>query len=104
MRIRPRLRGSAPPRQRLTSGELQPNVVRGAQRQSDVLTGLVMEPLLPWMIALVLLVVALIGAVAWRLTRERKPQIKPLPTEWSLAPRPVFSTDERRVYRQLREA
>ena len=69
-----------------------------------VQTGPVMEPLLPWMIALVVLVVALIGAVAWRLTRERKPQIKPLPTEWSLAPRPVFSTDERRVYRQLREA
>ena len=27
-----------------------------------------------------------------------------LPTEWTLTPRPVFSTDERRVYRQLREA
>lgn len=63
-----------------------------------------MEPLLPWIIALVVLLIALIGAVAWRLSRERKPQIKPLPTEWSLAPRPVFSTDERRVYRQLREA
>ena len=28
----------------------------------------------------------------------------PLPTEWTLTARPVFSTDERRVYRQLREA
>jgi len=63
-----------------------------------------MEPLLPWIIALVVLLIALIGAVAWRLTRERRPQVVPLPTEWSLAPRPVFSTDERRVYRQLREA
>jgi len=63
-----------------------------------------MEPLLPWIFALVVLLVALIGAVAWRLSRDKKPQLKPLPTEWSLAPRPVFSTDERRVYRQLREA
>ena len=63
-----------------------------------------MEPLLPWIVALVVLLVALIGAVAWRITRDRKPQVRPLPTEWSLAPRPVFSTDERRVYRQLREA
>ena len=30
--------------------------------------------------------------------------MQPLPGEWALAPRPVFSTDERRVYRQLREA
>ena len=63
-----------------------------------------MEPLLLWVVALVVLLIALIGAVAWRLSRERRPQVKPLPTEWSLAPRPVFSTDERRVYRQLREA
>ena len=63
-----------------------------------------MEPLLPWIVALVALVITLIGVVAWRHARERKPQVKPLPTEWSLAPRPVFSTDERRVYRQLREA
>ena len=63
-----------------------------------------MEPLLPWIVVLVVLVVTLIGVVALRRTRERKPQVKPLPTEWSLAPRPVFSTDERRVYRQLREA
>ena len=63
-----------------------------------------MEPLLPWIVALTVLVLALVAAVGWRLMRERKPQVKPLPTEWSLAPRPVFSTDERRVYRQLREA
>ena len=33
---------------------------------------------------------------------RRKP--RRLPTEWALAARPVFSTDERRVYRLLREA
>ena len=63
-----------------------------------------MEPQLPWIVALVVLLIALVGAVAWRVRRERKPHAMPLPTEWSLAPRPVFSTDERRVYRQLREA
>jgi hypothetical protein len=63
-----------------------------------------MEPQLPWIVALVVLMIALVGAVAWRVRRERKPHAMPLPTEWSLAPRPVFSTDERRVYRQLREA
>jgi hypothetical protein len=36
--------------------------------------------------------------------RSRKPKPKPLPVEWNLTARPVFSTDERRVYRQLREA
>ncbi len=63
-----------------------------------------MEPLLPWILALVGLLAALAAAIAWRLVRQRKPDAKPLPTEWSLAPRPVFSTDERRVYRPLREA
>ncbi len=29
---------------------------------------------------------------------------EPLPVEWDLFPRPVFTADERRVYRQLREA
>jgi hypothetical protein len=83
---------------------LQPNVVRGEMRVGGGHTGLVMEPLLPWIVTLAVLVAALVGAVIWRMTRDRKPAAKPLPTEWSLAPRPVFSTDERRVYRQLREA
>jgi len=38
----------------------------------------------------------------WWLRRPPKPL--PLPTEWSMSSRPVFSTDERRVYRLLREA
>jgi hypothetical protein len=63
-----------------------------------------MESLLPWIVALASLVVLL--AVLWISRRPSRngSQPKPLPTEWSLAPRPVFSTDERRVYRQLREA
>jgi hypothetical protein len=58
---------------------------------------------LPWIIALVALVLAF-GGVALLAVRGRKPKPKPLPTEWSITARPVFSTDERRVYRQLREA
>ena len=36
--------------------------------------------------------------------RRSAPPTKPLPTEWSLTARPVFSSDERRVYRLLKEA
>src|SRR4051794_25435501 len=59
----------------------------------------------PWSIAAVLAltllaVSALVGI--WLLRRPRRPA--PLPTEWSLSARPVFSTDERRVYKLLREA
>ncbi|MEO7338792.1 MAG: DUF2726 domain-containing protein [Caldimonas sp.] len=35
---------------------------------------------------------------------SRPPKPVPLPTEWALSARPVFSSDERRVYRLLREA
>jgi len=59
---------------------------------------------LPWIVALA--VVALLAlALLFLLWRGRKPpQPKPLPTEWALTARPVFSTDERRIYRLLREA
>ena len=66
-----------------------------------------MPPTLPWMIALgagvLLLAVLLVlsGLWAWR-RRQRRPE--PLPTQWALSARPVFSTDERKVYRHLREA
>ncbi len=56
-----------------------------------------------WIFALAA-VVALVAAFAWWMLRPRRAQPAPLPTEWNLSPRPVFSTDERRVYRQLREA
>ena len=58
---------------------------------------------LPWIVALAALAMLTIVLVAWALKRTPKKSIE-LPTEWALAPRPVFSTDERRVYRLLREA
>jgi Protein of unknown function (DUF2726) len=63
-----------------------------------------MEALLPWIVTLALLVALLALMIGRRWPRQRNQQPKPLPSEWALAPRPVFSTDERRVYRQLREA
>ncbi len=63
-----------------------------------------METLLPWIVVLASLVILAAVLIAWRAARRQAPQPQPLPAEWALAPRPVFSTDERRVYRQLREA
>jgi hypothetical protein len=61
-------------------------------------------PYLPWIVALA--IVALLAPVLTILVlRGRKPPApKALPTEWALTGRPVFSTDERRIYRLLREA
>ncbi len=62
-----------------------------------------MLPLLPWILASISAVLLFAAAVlAW--LRQRKAQKSALPTEWALTARPVFSADERRVYRQLREA
>lgn len=58
---------------------------------------------LPWIIALAALALCA-GLLVWWWARSRTPRPVPLPTEWTLTARPVFSTDERRVYRQLREA
>jgi hypothetical protein len=46
----------------------------------------------------------LAGAGVLLFLNRRKPRAKPLPTDWALTARPIFSTDERRFYRQLREA
>src|SRR5262245_12220256 len=62
-----------------------------------------MQQTLPWIVALVAVAV-LAPAVVWFALRPRAPKATPLPPEWNLSARPVFSTDERRVYRQLREA
>ncbi len=62
-----------------------------------------MHELLPWVLASVsvtLLVAA--GVMWWIRTRPQAPP--PLPKEWALTARPIFTTEERRVYRQLREA
>ena len=56
----------------------------------------------PWILASLSLAL-LLGAAVLSL-RTRPPKKRPLPTEWTLTARPVFSSDERRVYRQLREA
>ncbi len=62
-----------------------------------------MQQLLPWILAS-FSVALLVGAGVLGLLGRRKAKVRPLPTEWTLTSRPVFSTDERRVYRQLREA
>ena len=53
--------------------------------------------MLPWIIALAALALLAVVLVVWAFKRTPKKSIE-LPTEWALAPRPVFSTDERRVY------
>ena len=59
---------------------------------------------LPWIVALATLALLIFALAAWAMTARRPKKPAPLPTEWALAARPVFSTDERRVYRLLREA
>ena len=59
--------------------------------------------MLPWIVALVALGLLAVVLVVWAVRRAPKKSVD-LPTEWALAPRPVFSTDERRIYRLLREA
>ena len=59
---------------------------------------------LPWIVALAALALLAIGLALWAIPARRKKRLPPLPKEWALTPRPVFSTDERRVYRLLREA
>jgi hypothetical protein len=63
-----------------------------------------MPQFLPWTIALTTLLALCAGLLAWWWARSRSSRPAPLPAEWNLTARPVFSTDERRVYRQLREA
>lgn len=62
-----------------------------------------MQHITPWIIAGLsgLLTLASLLALLWRKPGRAR---KPLPTEWSLNARPVFSSDERRVFRLLREA
>ncbi len=53
-------------------------------------------------VAVLILFAAVGGVWWWRAGREKRPP--PLPREWSLAARPVFTADERRVYRSLKDA
>ena len=58
---------------------------------------------LSWNVAFAALALLAIAFGGWALMRKPKNAIR-LPTEWALTARPVFSNDERRVYRLLREA
>ena len=59
---------------------------------------------LPWNTAVVAISLLGIVLLSWYLLSRRSARVKPLPTEWALSARPVFSTDERRVYKLIREA
>jgi Protein of unknown function (DUF2726) len=62
-----------------------------------------MQQSFPWIVALAVLAAVAVAVAVWAM-RPRRPVEQPLPTDWALSARPVFTTDERRVYRQLREA
>jgi len=58
----------------------------------------------PWIVALAAVAGFGLATLYWLWWQRRPRKAEPLPNEWSLTARPVFSTDERRVYRLLREA
>jgi Protein of unknown function (DUF2726) len=58
---------------------------------------------IPWIIAIASAALLAAAVTLWAL-RQRRAEPPPLPQDWALTARPVFSSDERRVYRQLREA
>lgn len=62
-----------------------------------------MLEVLPWLLASLSAILLVAATLLWWLGRRRR-QPATLPAEWALTARPVFNTDERRVYRQLREA
>jgi hypothetical protein len=62
-----------------------------------------MQQTLPWVLAISACIL-LAGAGLLSMLGRRKRPPAPLPTDWALSARPVFSSDERRVFRQLREA
>jgi hypothetical protein len=59
---------------------------------------------LPWVTAAVGLSLLAIVLLGWIWLARRGTRVEPLPTEWALSARPVFSTDERRIYKLMREA
>jgi hypothetical protein len=62
-----------------------------------------MQPLLPWIIAAVSLAL-LLGAAMLTARHTQRPPKRSLPSQWSITARPVFSSEERRVFKQLRDA
>lgn len=62
-----------------------------------------MQHLLPWILASLSVALAL-GAAALFLARKKERAARVLPTVWALTARPAFNSNERRLYRLLREA
>ena len=58
----------------------------------------------PWIVALAAVAGFAVATLLMLWWSRRPKKAMPLPAEWALTARPVFSTDERRVYRLLREA
>jgi Protein of unknown function (DUF2726) len=58
----------------------------------------------PWIAFAVAIAALGLGWVTWMLKQRGRKKGAPLPKDWAVGPRPVFSTDERRAYRLLREA
>ncbi len=65
-----------------------------------------MQQSLPWLVATAAVSVLTVLAAFWLLRHNRPAQADPaaLPVEWDLLPRPVFTADERRLYRLLCDA
>lgn len=62
-----------------------------------------MHTQISWILASISLALFAGAGLLWVL-HGRPPKDGSLPTEWTLTSRPVFSAEERRIYRQLREA
>nr|WP_316643515.1 DUF2726 domain-containing protein [uncultured Roseateles sp.] len=62
-----------------------------------------MQTTVLWILALLLVAILSPAVVLW-MVRRPAAGTQPLPNEWAVAARPVFNTDERRIYRLLREA
>ena len=65
-----------------------------------------MQQSLPWLIATAAVSVLTVLAAFWLLRHNgpARPDPAALPVEWDLLPRPVFTADERRLYRLLCDA
>lgn len=64
-----------------------------------------MQQLLPWIVASMAALLVVWGLwVLRRRARRRRRRAEDLPSHWALTSRPIFSRDERKMYRQLREA
>ena len=65
-----------------------------------------MQQYFQWALTTATLTALVLLLSAWAVQRLRRQPSGPgpLPLDWDLLPRPVFTADERRVYRQLREA